>query len=118
MTVKTEKRHCRGSKSKAKKIWEKREQLSKKKSRHEGKKKDKNNENTENIVNDECVVCYEEVPIIKNNILKCNKIINILCADCKMRLINDRRDCPLCRGHHIPHPSMIMVPYYIKIYKR
>ena len=115
MTLKTNKRHTRGEKSKAKKIWERRQALSKKKARHIPKERD--NSKKEEILG-ECVVCYDEVPIIKNNIMNCGKVTHILCAHCKLHLLNDNRGCPLCRGNHITRPKGIVIPYYINIYKR
>lgn len=111
MTIKNHKRHTRGSKSKAKKLWEKRAQASRKKARHEPKGKDMSL--PEN--NDECVVCYSSVPIIENNIQRCNKATHTLCAHCKLILLNDNRTCPLCRQKHVRRP---VVPIVLNIYKR
>ena len=115
MTIKTKKRHTRGEKSKAKKNWEKRKALSKKKARHIPKERDTSKK--EEILG-ECVVCYDEVPIIQNNTMKCNNVTHILCAHCKLQLLNNNRSCPLCRGNHITPPKRMVIPYYIKVYKR
>ena len=118
MTVKTTKRHTRGSKSKAKKEWEKRQLLAKKKARHAPKNKKSSIDEEEEEEHDECVVCYDSVPMIENNILRCNNVVHTLCAHCKLALLNDRRMCPLCRGDHVKPPKRIVIPYTIKIYKR
>ena len=111
MTIKTNKRHCRGSKSKAKKQWEKRTIAARKKPRHEPIKK----VNTDIEDDGECVVCYNIVPTIENNIQMCNKATHILCAHCKLIILNKSKSCPLCRGHHVKRP---IVPTFINIYKR
>ena len=122
MTVKKTKRHCRGSKSKAKKEWEKRERASRPRARHEpmdkNKKKEKKRPEPEY---DDCVICYDRVPVISNNIQRCKKATHILCAHCKLILLNDNRTCPLCRRDHIKRPvvrwQIDYEPSYINIYK-
>tara|TARA_B100002019_G_C21009120_1_gene469110 strand:- start:126 stop:494 length:369 start_codon:yes stop_codon:yes gene_type:complete len=119
MTIKNSKRHCRGSKSKAKKEWEKRERASRPRPRHEPITKKKKKEPSYEY--DECVVCYDSVPVISNNIQRCGKAKHILCAHCKLILLNDQKSCPICRKEHIRRPAVRWQidyqPSYINIYK-
>ena len=120
MTVKKSKRHCRGSKSKAKKEWEKRETASRPRARHEPLSNKKEKKKAEHEY-DECVVCYDRVPVISNNVQRCKRATHTLCAHCKLILLNDNRSCPLCRVDHIKRPvvrwQIHYEPSYIKIYK-
>ena len=110
MVIKNNKRHCRGSKSKAKKQWEQKTKAARKKPRHEPINRVK-----PQYIEDDCVVCYTSVPVIRNNIQRCNKATHILCAYCKLTIMDQNKPCPLCRENHINRP---IGPSFINIYKR
>ena len=47
----------------------------------------------------ECVVCFEESKMNKENTIKCYKVTHLLCKKCKDKLKKDV--CPLCNSHSI-----------------
>ena len=53
---------------------------------------------------EECVICYNNVDMIKDNTIQCGGVNHILCAACKLKM-QDNPMCPMCRSHNIRIPK-------------
>ena len=62
----------------------------------------------------ECCVCYEEVPDKSDNALMCGKTKHTLCGACKMKMLENGSECPMCRSHPISEPKSQEVKMRIK----
>lgn len=62
----------------------------------------------------ECCVCYEEVPDRSDNALMCGKTKHTLCGTCKMKMLENGSECPMCRSHPISEPKSQEVKMRIK----
>ena len=109
MVIKTKKKHTKGSNSAKKNKKIKEEKKFRKKKRCLSKKE------LEPPKMDECIICFTEVPININNTIFCNNIKHCLCANCKLRIIDTNKNCPMCRSHDIKYPTEYQ---FINIYKK
>ena len=70
------------------------------KQQYKGKKKD--NYKKKKIIKEECCICYNDVEVCSDNIIKCGKVNHTICRSCKVQMKDE--DCPMCRSHKIKQP--------------
>lgn len=77
-------------------------QLAKKKMKQQYRGKKKDNYKKKKIIQEECCICYNNVEVCSDNIIKCGKVNHTICGSCKVQMKDD--DCPMCRSHKIKQP--------------
>jgi len=72
--------------------------------------KRKSSPKTNNIPNEQCVVCLDDKKMTGENTIKCGKVTHVLCNGCKKKIKDNK--CPLCRSHPIePEKEKKLIPY-------
>ena len=76
--------------------------LAKKKMKQEYKGKKKDNYKKKNIIKEECCICYNDVDVCSDNMIKCGTANHTICRSCKVQMKGI--DCPMCRSHKVKQP--------------